>query len=296
MNIHPLEYIIAISEEKSLSRAADRLLVSQPALTQQVKKIEKELDAKLFYRDKNQLLMTDAGKIYVNGARSVLNIYNRALSEIRDLRLSSRRKITLICGISILPDLSSKVLPAFAESHGDILLDLMRGDVSVSKDYLTGGMADLAIFAADELSHSILEYIPLRDDELVLALPSGHPLAASFRENGVDLSLLSGELFILSQEGSFFRTLELKVLTEARVLPNVLCEISDFTAAQHMVASGKAAAFLPRSLAQENDGCAYFPLTPPAAFHIVIAYHKTTVLTGALRDLVMLLLNIYGER
>ena len=98
MNIHPLEYIIAISEEKSLSRAADRLLVSQPALTQQVKKIEKELDAKLFYRDKNQLLMTDAGKIYVNGARSVLNIYNRALSEIRDLRLSSRRKITLICG------------------------------------------------------------------------------------------------------------------------------------------------------------------------------------------------------
>ena len=80
------------------------------------------------------------------------------------------------------------------------------------------------------------------------------------------------------------------------MLPNVLCEISDFTAAQHMVASGKAAAFLPRSLAQENDGCAYFPLTPPAAFHIVIAYHKTTVLTGALRDLVMLLLNIYGER
>ena len=63
-----------------------------------------------------------------------------------------------------------------------------------------------------------------------------------------------------------------------------------------MVASGKAAAFLPRSLVQENDGCACFPLTPPAAFHIVIAYHKTTVLTGALRDLVMLLLNIYGER
>ena len=50
MNIHPLEYIIAISEEKSLSRAADRLLVSQPALSQQVKKIERELDAKLFYR------------------------------------------------------------------------------------------------------------------------------------------------------------------------------------------------------------------------------------------------------
>ena len=61
MNTRLLETIIAISEEKSLSRAADRLLVTQPALSQQVKKLERELDAKLFRREQNQLLLTDAG-------------------------------------------------------------------------------------------------------------------------------------------------------------------------------------------------------------------------------------------
>lgn len=54
MNTQQLEYVIAISEEKSFSRAADRLLVTQPALSQQVKKLEKELGAKLFRREKNE--------------------------------------------------------------------------------------------------------------------------------------------------------------------------------------------------------------------------------------------------
>ena len=63
MNTRLLEHIIVISEEKSLSKAADRLLVSQPALSQQLKRLETELDAKLFYREKNRLLLTDAGKM-----------------------------------------------------------------------------------------------------------------------------------------------------------------------------------------------------------------------------------------
>ena len=83
MNTQQLEYVIAISEEKSFSRAADRLLVTQPALSQQVKKLEKELGAKLFRREKNELVLTDAGKVYVNGARSVMSIYLKALEEIR---------------------------------------------------------------------------------------------------------------------------------------------------------------------------------------------------------------------
>lgn len=79
MNLQSMEYIIAISEEKSLSRAADRLLLSQAALSQHLKKLEKELDAKLFFRQDGQLLLTDAGRVYVNGARRILNLYDKAL-------------------------------------------------------------------------------------------------------------------------------------------------------------------------------------------------------------------------
>ena len=65
MSLQSMEYVIAISEEKSLSRAAERLLISQAALSQHVKKLE-----------------TEAGRVYVNGARRVLDIYNRALYQI----------------------------------------------------------------------------------------------------------------------------------------------------------------------------------------------------------------------
>ena len=82
VNLQNLEYIIAISEEKSLSRAADRLLLSQAALSQHLKKVEQELDAKLFQRQHGQLLLTDAGRVYVNGARRILDLYNKALYKV----------------------------------------------------------------------------------------------------------------------------------------------------------------------------------------------------------------------
>ena len=82
MSLQSMEYVIAISEEKSLSRAAERLLISQAALSQHVKKLETELDAKLFQRQHGHLVLTAAGRVYVNGARRVLDIYNRALYQI----------------------------------------------------------------------------------------------------------------------------------------------------------------------------------------------------------------------
>ena len=82
MSLQSMEYMIAISEEKSLSRAAERLLISQAALSQHVKKLETELDTRLFERQHGHLVLTDAGRVYVNGARRVLDIYNRALYQI----------------------------------------------------------------------------------------------------------------------------------------------------------------------------------------------------------------------
>lgn len=296
MNTRLLEHIIVISEEKSLSKAADRLLVSQPALSQQLKRLETELDAKLFYREKNRLLLTDAGKIYVNGARSALNIYDRAMEEIKQLRRSSQTQITLVYNRGLLPNFSSSLLPAFHTKHRDVFLDIIDGNASIAKNYLTGGMADMAIMATGELSHSMLEYLPLRDDEMALAFPSAHPLAETFRQKGVDLSLLSGQPFIFNQDGSYLHTFERRILTAARVSPNVLCEGGGLAAVRHMVANKKGAAFLPRSMDRNGDGCSFFSLSPPAVFHVVIAYHKSTVLTGPMRDLIMLLLETYGEK
>lgn len=291
MNTQILEYMIAISEEKSLSRAADRLLVTQPALSQQLKKLEQELGAKLFFREKNELVLTDAGKIYINGARLALSLYSSALAEIKKIRFSGKKQISMVYNNALLPVFTTKILPAFAELHQDTFISSIYGNASIAKDYLTNNMADIAILATTEMTHSFLEYIPLYEGELMLVLPEDHPCVPVFQKEGVNFQLLKKDLFILNQANSHFRTMEKEIFNSHQFTPNVLCEISDLEASRHMVINQKGITFLPRSMSA--DGCCCFSLNPPAVFHVVIAYHKAIQLSKPMRSLIMLLLKTY---
>ena len=289
MNTQILEYMIAISEEKNLSRAADRLLVTQPALSQQVKKLEKELGIKLFQRKNRELVLTDAGKIYVNGARSMMSIYNHALGQIQKIRTSGRKQITLVYNDALLPEFAAEILPAFRELHEDIFISSIYGNASVAKDYLTNGMAELAVMATNELNHSLLEYIPLRQEELMLALPAEHECVPVFREKGVDFSLLKDEAFILNQSNSYFRSKEREIFSHYQFTPNVLCEISDLKASRHMILHRKGIGFLPKSMEEGDEGCCCFSMNPAAVFYVAAAYPKSILMTGPVKDLLRLI-------
>ncbi len=290
MTFQTLDYIIAIAEERSISRAAERLLISQPALSRQLKRLEERLGTKLFVRESNEMRLTDAGKIYVNGARSIQNIHEHALDDIRKLSQSGRHQITFIYNNILLPDFSVNILPEFRKLHPHTLISTIDGNATIAKDYLSNGMADLAVVATGEAAHSMLEFIPLRKEELMLALPISHPLISLFEKEGADLSLLTDEPFILNQHNSFFHSLEQNLLSGLPFTPDILCEISDINAAANMVANQKGIAFLPRSASSNANGCRLFSLRSSIIFQIVIAYPKSNVLTKPVRNLILLLL------
>ena len=141
----------------------------------------------------------------------------------------------------------------------------------------------------------MLEFIPLREEELCLALPEDHPCAKAFQEQGVDLLQLREEFFILNQHNSHFRMMEREIFSRCGFTPNVLCEISDLLASKNMVINHRGISFLPESVREEGDGCAYFSLNPPAVFYVAAAFPKGTPLTKPVRDLVMLLLKTYDR-
>ncbi|MCD8021190.1 MAG: LysR family transcriptional regulator [Clostridiales bacterium] len=290
MNTQLLEYIIAIAEEKSLTKAADRLLLTQSALSQQLKKLEKELGTKLFMRSKNEMILTDAGKIYVNNARSVLGIYYNALENIRNLRLSGRKEIKIVYNNTLLPHFAQEVIPQFSSIYHDIFISTINGNASVSKDYLNTGITDIAVVATNELSHSMLEYIPVRKEEMLLVLREDHPCVSIFREDGVNLALLDKEAFIVNEAGSHMLTMEKEIFHNYQFVPQRIYEISDLDTAKHMVLNQEGITFLPRYMMQEKDGLVSFSLTPPAYFHIVIAYHKSITLSRPVKDLIKLIL------
>lgn len=106
--------------------------------------------------------LTDAGKIYVNGARSIQNIHEHALEDIHKLSQSGRRQITFIYNNILLPNFSVNILPEFRKQHPHTLISTIHGNATIAKDYLSNGMADLAVAATGEAAHSMLEFIPLR--------------------------------------------------------------------------------------------------------------------------------------
>lgn len=293
MNTRLLEYVIVISEEKSYSKAAERILVTQPALSQQIKKLEEELDTKLFCREQNELILTDAGKVYVNGARAILSIYYKALEEIKKLNQTGRKQITVIYNHSLLPSFASDIFPAFQKLCPDIVLSTVEGNASIAKDYLLSGMADLAVMCSQEATHSLLEFIPLHREELLLTMPSDDPLTDHFLKSGVDLKLLKDTPFIMNQSNSFFRVIEREAFSRHSVSPKVLCEISDPESSMQMVQNHKGFSFLPRSMKTDESQIARFSLDPPADFFVVIAYRKNMILTKPMKGLVRILLEAY---
>ncbi len=291
MNTRILEYVIAVAEEKQQARAADRLMVTQPALSQQIRKLETELGTPLFRKEKNELVLTDAGKIYMNSARSALAIYNNALSDIQKIRTRKQKQISLVYNNAILTNIP-EILSEFIDTHRDIYVSTILGNASAAKEYLSNGFADIAIMATKELTNSLLDFIPLKDAELQLALPFDHPLVRDFRRNGVNFDKLKNEFFILNQSGSFVYQYSRELFAKNQFIPKAFCEISESRAIRSMIMNHKGVGFLPDNLYEEGL-YASFSMDPPAVFHIAIAIHKSTLITPAIRDLIMLLLRKY---
>jgi len=292
MNTKILEYVIAVAEEKQQSRAAARLMVSQAALSQQIKKLEAELGTPLFYKEKNELLLTDAGKIYVNSARSVLSVYHTAVNDIKKIRTRKRRQISLVYSSSLLDGIPD-VLAEFNRLHPDMYVSTVDVTAAIAREYLTNELADLAILATREHTPGLLEYVLLQEDELMLALPFDHPCVRDFRKNGVDFEKLKDEFFILNQSSSYMYHHCSRIFASHQFTPHSSCEIGDMRAARSMVINHKGIAFLPKSYYREGQYAA-FSLDPPEIFQIAAVYSKSVVMTPAVRDLLRLLVRKYA--
>ena len=292
MKTQILEYMIAIAEEKSITKAADRLMISQAALGQQLKKLETELGSPLFIRDHHEMLLTDTGKIYINGARQALSIYYNAVEEIRKLNLSERQKITIVFNDALLPRFTSTIMPAFSALHKKIFISTIYGNSNTALNYLTNNRTDFGIVVYNPSLSNIIEYIPLKKEEIYLFLPIDHPAVREFKKNGIDFSHLQKDRFILNQTNSYMHTLEQDIFYHNNISPRILYEITDFHAAAHMVIRKEGIAFLPASMQESSDRFIGFPLKEPVYLNIMLAYPKNKVLTGPMNDLIHLITSL----
>ena len=291
MDTKIIEYVIAIAEEKSLSKAAERLYLSQPALSQRLKKLEEELGTPLFIRGKDGLSITDAGRIYINGGHSILQIKREALKKLSSMNRQNKNSLRFACATSS----ALECIPAFREAYPDIELLIQRCNTPKAKEDLIMGRADLGVLLTSNLQHSVLEYLPLWTGELLLAIPEHHPELSQEDITAGNFDGIRNDYFILTRSPSYGRDTEEQALRMMNVQPHVICEVEDNISRCYMLNKGLGNAFVPSDSPHEGDTFRTYSLNPPLTFYIVAAYPKTITLSDPMKYMIRLLLTHFDH-
>jgi len=197
VELRHLRYFVAVAEELNFSRAAGRMYLSQPALSQQIRKLEQELGVFLFYRTKNHVELTEAGRILLEGARRILVLVEQTAREAREVGGAEGRHLKVG-----FPEYANHtpVADAFQtfrrrypyvelEEHETFTLQETMQQI----DKLHKGTLDIGFMLRPE-EDEVLEMEHVLDIELVAALPEGHPLVG---RDEVSMRDLSDERLIL---------------------------------------------------------------------------------------------------
>lgn len=276
MELRQLQYAVRIAAEKNFSRAAEKLHIAQPSLSQQLSKLEKELGVLLFQRNTNSVELTHAGSVFVEKAQFILDHTSQLQREMEDF--SQMKKGRLVVGS--LPNTGTHilplVLPAFHERYPGIELTLVEDNTSRLVKFTSHGTTDISLLTLP-IEEPSLDYTPLVQEELWLSVPAKHPLAAAYGKREIDITELRDEPFILLKMGQGFRQISLDLCRNAGFEPNIVFESSNIVTIQSLVAAGMGIGFIPSMIARQSGGPltpVYLPLKGRPYRTLVIAYRK----------------------
>jgi len=295
MELRQLSYVIQIAKEKNFSRAAEKLHIAQPSLSQQLSKLEQELDVMLFRRTTNSVEPTEAGQAFVDKAQHILDAVEQLRQEMDDMAQMRKGKLVVgtlpITGAHILP----LVLPRFGAQYPQIEVVLVE-ETTARLEQLTGsGGTDLSLLTLP-LIDDTLEWESYMEEEICVAVPKNHPLAN--RNEPIDILELKNEQFIALKRGQGFRQITLELCQEAGFTPKVVFESTNIETVQALVAGEMGIAFVPNMLTQSrvmDFTPAYLQLNTHPTRTLVIASRKGRYLSKAAQAFIATLKETINE-
>ena len=287
MNLRDLQYLIAVADLRNFSQAANQCCVSQPTLSNQIRKLEETLGVVVFERSNKRVMPTETGEQIIALARRVL----REVDAMHDVAQSAQDPLAGKFRLGAFPTLSTYIFPSLVPKITAALpqlrLVLVEEKTQTLLDRLKRGELDAALLALPVYDDQ-LAVRALFDDEFFLAVPPLHPLAKKKQAEQTDLS---NSKLLLLEEGHCLRDQALEVCHRVGMEEEQDFRATSLETLRQMVKAGSGITFMPNIAIQPDEtGICYVPFKKPAPYRTIgLVWRKTTARQTVIEKLLGLL-------
>ena len=292
MNGRQFKYVLTLAREGSFSKAADALNISQPSLSQYIKKIEKEIGLELFDRTNGDVRITDAGRVYIGIGRQILDLEHQMETQLSDLAIQKTGSVI----IGTAPYRAAGMLPLiakrFQEIHPGMHLVVREGTTAELVEGMKHGEYDLALtLLPTDRRDLVCEKIV--EEELILAVPGAcEPLPAVPRGDrrypAVDAGVLTGQKLVMLTETQYMQIQLQDLLDRRKIAVKTAAVVKSLEAQIALVRAGIGMALLPSGIerACSPGEVSFYSFSDPLPKRqVVVMWRSDRKLSGATEDL-----------
>lgn len=279
MEMHQLRYMVAVARTGNFSRAAKQCHVSQPSLSQQIQKLEKELGVRLFERHRTRTRLTSAGELFLPRAERVLHELEEARREAEDIHALVQGEVIVGVLPTIAPYFLPPVVAAFGQKYPGVAITMIEETTASLIGMMSRHEIDFAL-ASLPIPDGQMEVQLLLEEELFLAIPPGHPLERRKSIATADLEQLP---FVLMREGHCLGDQVMRFCERNQFQPRVRSRSAQMETILALVEAGQGVSLIPAMARQHARGAAsYRSLKEPRPARAVVAFwHRRRPLNRA---------------
>src|SRR5262245_10154412 len=224
MDLLQLEHFLAVVEERTFTRAAERVCRTQPAVSQSIKKLEEEMGAALFARDVHEVSLTAAGRVLADYARRMVHLRNEAVRQVSELKALKAGTLAIAAHESAAVYLLPAPLRTYLQRFPDIKVGIYRSRLNEIPRQVMAREVDLG-FVKDEPAFHELQWVEVHSDEMMCIASPNHPLT---KRETVSVRDLGSEQFVLHHLCSTTADTILRLFEQHRTRCRIVAELWSF--------------------------------------------------------------------
>lgn len=294
LNVREIEYILAIAQEGSITKASQKLYIAQPSLSQTLKRVETEFNVSLFTRVKGRLKLTPEGEVFVKSGQEVLD----TLQQLQDKFsvLSNAESGKLVVGVPYLLGtlVATYILPIYRERFPQIDLQLVESSSTELEQLLMEGAIDICVIPLPFKFNTFPHHMFLQSRMVLLASKTSEIQHSCYRKSPedrfpyVDITKLDNAPFIIGHQGQRIRTINETIFKKARITPHIVMTSRNQETIKRMVANNIGYTFIPEHYLEifgsfDYLDCYYLEPDVDYAWTVVVAYYDDSHSSTAMK-------------